>query len=587
MDAHLGEGPKAAQPAATQLIDLPHDVLFQLLQRVTASGTATLRTLAATCHPLLEASLLYEPSISAKWQQSARNAPLLPAYMRATLLARNSPLRLVITKVAISNDAGRFAIAVAKGLGVCKAVQHLSLREACPFASIQQWPLACTDDLATNYPGLTQLNLQNLTLPAPALHSLLSHPQLSQRLRQLSLDQVTLVQGDSTWQDTMFNGSQLHQLSLASVHTLPCLAPLALYLVRFSLYLHYQTNVVEALATLRPPPQLRVLELDGPDRQLGLSQPGLQKLLQDLPNLQELVTPWLVVSGMQTLDTLLAATELTRLSVQAVTGVTESRARAKCSWRLLELRFGNKKNICLNWVSAAHLPLCSLTQPLSVCYMCTSLQLPPAAALEALAAAVHNMAACCGQEVQIQRLDLEAENMPIAPLQQPIAPLQPAPHPSQVPLPEAGLQPARPLSATLTPQRASAVVHQLALWKPAVVHVRVAHLPSLTVSSLQALASVCHKTKVLSFACGALELHLEFWTALQQLMPSVECVNLWEVQCDGAALMEGLGQLSNQVGVRPLTVQLGAGTGKGVCNQKTVLGVITVLPGDSAESQES
>ncbi|KAJ9517078.1 hypothetical protein QJQ45_002585 [Haematococcus lacustris] len=170
----------------------------------------------------------------------------------------------------LSYDAGRFATAVAEGLGVCRAVQHLGLREACPFASIQQWPPACTDLLATNYPSLTQLSLSCLTLPAPALHGLLSHPQLSQRLRQLSLDGVTLVQGDSTWEDTMFEGSQLEQLSLAGVFTLPCLAPLALYLVRFSLHLHGQTSLTAALATLRPPPQLRVLEFEGPDMQFDL-----------------------------------------------------------------------------------------------------------------------------------------------------------------------------------------------------------------------------------------------------------------------------------------------------------------------------
>ncbi|KAJ9517186.1 hypothetical protein QJQ45_009064 [Haematococcus lacustris] len=570
MEAHLGEGLQ---------IDLPHDILFQLLQRVAAIGAAPLRALVAKNHPLLEASLLHEPNISVKWQQSAKPAPLLPAYMRTTLLARESPLRLAVTKVAISNDAGRFATAVAKGLGVCRAVQHLSLREACPFASIQQWPPACTDLLATNYPGLTQLSLSCLTLPAPALHSLLSHPQLTQRLRQLSLDQVTLVQGDSSWQDTMFDGSQLNQLSLAGVFTLPCLAPLALYLMRFSLHLHGQTNVIEALATLRPPPQLRVLELDGPDRQFDLGQPELQQLLQVLPNLQELLMPHVVVSGTQTLDALLAATQLTRLSVQAFTGVTESRVRAKCSWRLLELCWGNKKINCLDWVSAAHLPLHSLTQPLALGFMWTSLHLPPGAAFQALADAVHNVAMWCEQEVQIRQLDLEAENMPVAPLEH-------APQPSHVPLPDAGLQPAGPLPATPQPQRPSAVVHQLALLKPAVVHVRVVHLPSLMANSLQVVAPVCQKTKVLSFVYGALDLHVKFWTALQQLMPSVECVNLWEVQCDGAALMEGLGQLSNQVGVRPLTVQLGAGTGKGVCSQKTVFGVVTVLPGDPAQSQE-
>ncbi|GFH29527.1 hypothetical protein HaLaN_28204 [Haematococcus lacustris] len=63
------------------------------------------------------------------------------------------------------------------------------------------------------------------------------------------------------------------------------------------------------------------------------------------------------VVGQEQLDALLELTQITCLKVQGFSGLTSSRASADCSWRQLEAFF-------LDWVSAAYLPLHSLTHPL-------------------------------------------------------------------------------------------------------------------------------------------------------------------------------------------------------------------------------
>ncbi|KAJ9532176.1 hypothetical protein QJQ45_003910 [Haematococcus lacustris] len=65
------------------------------------------------------------------------------------------------------------------------------------------------------------------------------------------------------------------------------------------------------------------------------------------------------VVGQEQLDALLALTQITHLSITKFTGLTSSRASAACSWRKLGVH-------TMDWVTAAYLPLHSLTHPLYV-----------------------------------------------------------------------------------------------------------------------------------------------------------------------------------------------------------------------------
>ncbi|KAJ9517371.1 hypothetical protein QJQ45_016747 [Haematococcus lacustris] len=515
---------------------LPDDVLCRILEHTKAVDPKLHRSLATTCRNMLKASLHDEPCITVRWQAGAPDAPLLPTCVRDLLQTRSKPLSLIVTKVAIRNDEGRFIRAATSSSGVLAAVEHLSLREACRFTSLQQWPLACTDLLATNYPGLTKLSLSCSALTVPALHSLLSHPQLSQRLRQLCLDHVALAQGGPAWQETLFTGSQLAKLTLLGVRALPSLAPLASHLTHLTLHLYAQ-SLTQALTSLSLSPRLRVLIADGSRGSGNLDQAGLQQLLRDLPNLQELVLPHVVVSGMQTLDALLAATQLTRLNVQAFTDLAESRAEAWCSWRYLEVACGHEEQPLLG------LGHCRPPPPAQ-----------PGAATFSWQGFRFNALICCYGD-------------------QPTAAAQPLSQPSLEPGCGSDMQLARrpPLPHGPSPP----VVQQLVQLGAAVITVQTINL-SASVHSLQALAPLCQSTKTLAFSFGRLSEGLEFWTTLQQLLPCVECVHLWEVGCCDEPLVETLRELGNLANTRPLCVRLGRRS-RVVGSQTTLLGRVTLL----------
>ncbi|KAL6746316.1 hypothetical protein V8C86DRAFT_2946480 [Haematococcus lacustris] len=262
---------------------------------------------------------------------------------------------------------------------------------------------------------------------------------------------------------------------------------------------------------------------------------------------------------MQTLDALLAATQLTRLSVDTITDVAESRAEARCSWRHLEVSCVAQDQPYLDWATAARLPLHSLAQPLSIGFMRGSWEMPPGAVLS-------NPALQCRAGVQINCLDLMSGD-------QPTAAAQPLSQPSLEPGSGSGMQLARPppLSHGLSPP----VVQQLVQLGAAVITVQTTNL-SANVHSLRALAPICQSTKTLAFKGGWLSEGLEFWTTLQQLLPCVECVHLWQLGCRDEPLVETLRQLGNLANTRPLCVRLGPRGGV-AGSQTTLLGRVTLL----------
>ncbi|KAL6749705.1 hypothetical protein V8C86DRAFT_2836976 [Haematococcus lacustris] len=263
---------------------------------------------------------------------------------------------------------------------------------------------------------------------------------------------------------------------------------------------------------------------------------------------------------MQTLDALLAATQLTRLSVQAFTDLAESRTEARCSWRHLEVACGHEEHHFWGWATAGRLPLRSLAQPLSIGYMRGSCwEMPPDAVLS-------DLALQCKAGVQIQCLDLLYGD-------QPTAAAQPLSQPSLEPGCGSDMQLARrpPLPHGPSPP----VVQQLVQLGAVVITVQTINL-SASVHSLRALAPLCQSTKTLAFSFGRLSEGLEFWTTLQQLLPCVECVRLWEVGCCDEPLVETLRELGNLANTRPLCVRLGRRS-RVVGSQTTLLGRVTLL----------
>ncbi|KAJ9532568.1 hypothetical protein QJQ45_010691 [Haematococcus lacustris] len=113
---------------------------------------------------------------------------------------------------------------------------------------------------------------------------------------------------------------------------------------------------------------------------------ALLPALAHLPSLHTLVMEG-YVEGQQQLHALLARTQITHLELYGFRGLTSSRASADCSWRRLKVWR-------LDWVSAAYLPLHSLTHPLRLRQLVKDTGEP---SVEVLAAAelnlcVHNKA---------------------------------------------------------------------------------------------------------------------------------------------------------------------------------------------------
>ncbi|KAJ9532182.1 hypothetical protein QJQ45_003913 [Haematococcus lacustris] len=104
---------------------------------------------------------------------------------------------------------------------------------------------------------------------------------------------------------------------------------------------------------------LQSLKFDLDDLEAGdWFLPVLVPMLASLPSLHTLLLLQEIVHGDQ-VDVLLAATQITHLQVYSISCLVFSRVSAACSWRQLEVEE-------MDWLSAAHLPLHSLTHPLQL-----------------------------------------------------------------------------------------------------------------------------------------------------------------------------------------------------------------------------
>ncbi|KAL6757217.1 hypothetical protein V8C86DRAFT_1709189 [Haematococcus lacustris] len=220
--------------------------------------------------------------------------------------------------------------------------------------------------LAASYPSLTSLTLRSFQLSSTQLGRLLSHPALLPRLKHLDVcgtDILINVQPSSS----PFTGSRLQQLRLGWGYWdfTPHLAPLAPHLTQLEVasaeindsgFVGSLSRLAVAVGTLTC---LQSLKFDLDDLEAGdWFLPLLVPVLASLPSLHTLLLLQDTVHGDQ-VDVLLAATQITHLQVYSISCLALSRVSAACSWRQLEVEE-------MDWLSAAHLPLHSLTHPLQL-----------------------------------------------------------------------------------------------------------------------------------------------------------------------------------------------------------------------------
>ncbi|KAJ9519477.1 hypothetical protein QJQ45_000570 [Haematococcus lacustris] len=435
-------------------------------------------------------------------------------------------------------------------LGRCAAVEacKLSSGSGSGSGSFAMKPLDCAPGLAQHlldsFPSLTALFLHGYSVTCSGLASLLSHPQLSLQLQQLDLQSVILQPQQpgpgAISLANLFHGARLKELRLDVSKTapLPDLQPLAQHLTQLHIRVPETTSdecdddsqngeiyahggwsdgeegfgeVDGFSAAVGPLPLLQELHVSGDILKRGYEP--LFQLLQGLPRLHTLHLDGLLYG--QELDALLAATQLTSVSVSLVGGLNSSHAEAPCSWQRLEM---TQVHDC---TTISDLPLHSLTQPL-VLYGLGFDLFDLLDTKASVAAAVYNLTQACKVAVRIQRLELHRLGSHFM-AQGMLALLQP-------------LSKCCCDTVSLCCQDAAFSVEDITL-----------------------IAPLCQHCTHLMFYHGSMAACTEFWCQLVQLMPNVATVTVLNTEgFDSVAMCDSLLCMAGQPWARRLDIRVDA-----------------------------
>ncbi|KAJ9532209.1 hypothetical protein QJQ45_003886 [Haematococcus lacustris] len=361
---------------STQLLDLPEELLGAVLRQL-RDGNSRLQVLM-TSKRLATALLQHTPSIQLTHPLAVDlvcapgDERCIHPFLAQALLTRKAHLELTLQpegKLPAQQRPKRGGLlAVTLGaVELCPAVTHLiiSFPKGLP-RPVYIWKPVYSSGLAASYPSLTSLTLRSFQLSSTQLGRLLSHPALLPRLKHLDVC-GTDIMNKAQPAPSPFTGSRLQQLRLGWGYWefMPHLAPLAPHLTRLEVasaeindsgFVGSLSSLAVAVGTLTC---LQSLKFDLDDLEAGdWFLPVLVPMLASLPSLHTLLLLQETVHGDQ-VDVLLAATQITHLQVYSISCLVFSRVSAACSWRRLEVEE-------MDWLSAAHLPLHSLTHPLQL-----------------------------------------------------------------------------------------------------------------------------------------------------------------------------------------------------------------------------
>ncbi|KAJ9517019.1 hypothetical protein QJQ45_002530 [Haematococcus lacustris] len=540
-------------PPATRLLDLPPALLDNIACRVMQLGARS--QLPLTCHAFSQARLLHAPALRIQLGRQCCDQLLTPRVVTA-LQARTSKLALTLdqpeTKDSIYHTeqlaptlelpqteytqhyTDLLAYALAK-LGNCAAVEVCKFVCSGTYDPDKRRHLRCPPGLAQHlldsFPSLTALTLEGLCVSSNALSSLLSHPPLALQLQQLDLTDASVPNGDEPGAvATVFQGLQLKQLSIASIHPgqhghppLLNFQPLAQHLTQLHLDATHAGGdkpLSFFKECLQPLAQLQVLTMSQLYRLAGLTE-----VLQALPQLHTLQLPELVVLGRQALSTLLASTQITSLQLSTIVPFSTSYADAPCSWQRLELT-GKV------WKAITYLPLHSLTQPLvlGTLDICAKDILDPE-----VPAALYFLAEAIKVPVKINEL-----HMCMLSSEQPQLEV---------------------ITPALLQEQREDLTRLISLLQPLqccfVGRVEVSYLHEVVAADVLALAPLCRDCSHFELEYGSVEPSLEFWRQLVQLMPAMQKVEFYHVEgCDSAAMHESLQLMAEQPWARWLDVKM-------------------------------
>ncbi|KAJ9514253.1 hypothetical protein QJQ45_012238 [Haematococcus lacustris] len=363
----------------TQLFDLSWELLGAVIDQLhdrdsRRSAFRASKVLARAVLQHTPAVYLIFPTEEQYSKVTVIKKPLAP-FLTDALRSRQRPLRLELEADERLAEAACGRVLAARqifdatmgAVELCPAVHHLTINAWGNSNAFSVWKPMHTTALTHQFPSLTSLTLgPGLTLTTSQLHDLVCHQTLVQRLQHLDINRAHIV--DSSIPG-LFVGNRLRGLVVDEEDwtCLPHLAPLAPFLTQLTLKgLKTGFNPASLAAAVVQLTCLRSLRLLPTETVVT----DLRLLLTSLPSLNTLDLPRVAVVGQEQVDTLLAATQITRLRLWDISGMTASRASTACSWQQLcfkdelEGSFVFKKGI--GWSSAAYLPLHSLTHPLHI-----------------------------------------------------------------------------------------------------------------------------------------------------------------------------------------------------------------------------
>ncbi|KAJ9533937.1 hypothetical protein QJQ45_027033, partial [Haematococcus lacustris] len=408
-DALEAFSPVCASLPASCLLELPDSVLDDIASWAVQPGASG--ALSLTCRAFAQANLRHAPTFRIQLDRQRCDQLLTPRVI-AVLRARTGKLALTLEQSLPqgSNQDANILAHILDKLGSCAAVEAVKLSSSGAPHHHNAVALACTPDLAQHlldsFPGLTALSLHNYTVTCSHLAGLLPHPQLAMQLQQLDLTGTSIRLAQQPDQPgaatlaTLFRGLRLKRLSLdVGYEDMPSLQPLAQHLTQLHIG-EPEAAPGDAFTTaVGSLPLLQVLSVsDGFD---CIDHQSLSQLLQALPLLHTLQLAETTLWCQQELDALLAATQLTSVHLEAICGLTSSRAETPCSWQRLELTDS------IDCTSAAYLPLHSLTQPLVLRFLNINTAPGNCSGSCSVAAAVHNLTQACRVPVKIKCLELD------------------------------------------------------------------------------------------------------------------------------------------------------------------------------------
>ncbi|KAJ9532566.1 hypothetical protein QJQ45_010693 [Haematococcus lacustris] len=287
---------------------------------------------------------------------------------------------------AAAADAMQLVAWTLGAVPLCEAVDCLTI--SWDVDSHLPWEPEFSAALAASFPSLTSLTFKDVRLSISDLAQAINHPLLLPRLLHLDLLEADITdEGDLG--RSPFIGSRLQKLSLPAANDLNLrfepeflsgLLPLPPTLTQLEVSSLGSGEWSTLAAVMSSLTQLQELSLSYDCNKTGSEPMELLLAPAHLPSLHTLFIDE-YVEGQEQLDALLALTQITCLEVYGFSGLTSSWASADCSWRRLKVRQ-------LDWVTAAYLPLHSLTHPLRLHQLVKDVEDP---SIEVLAAAEFNL----------------------------------------------------------------------------------------------------------------------------------------------------------------------------------------------------